>query len=66
MTALIDEKYTVRLPNGELKKVNVFDYNLKSCIENAIIQLDDNSWNYVRNLELVSPEVNRQGLWRWL
>lgn len=66
MTALIDEKYSVRLPNGELKKVNVFDYNLKSCIENAIIQLDDNSWNYVRNLELVSPEVNRQGLWRWL
>lgn len=66
MTTLIDKRYPVRLPNGEIKSVNIFDYNLKSCIENAIIQLDDTSWNYVRNLELVSVEVNRQGLWRWL
>jgi len=51
----LNKKYIVKLPNGILNKVSVFDYNLKISAdkENSIIQLDDKSWNYIRNLQIM-------------
>jgi len=51
----LNRKYIVKLPNGILNKVSVFDYNLKISAdkENSIIQLDDKSWNYIRNLQIM-------------
>ena len=56
MVAIINKKYILRQPNGKTGTVSVFDYNLKFCAGDPIIQLDDNSWNYIKNLEIIGVE----------
>ena len=47
--SLIDRTKKVILPNGKIKKVNVFDYNL-AYFCNAYVQLIDTSWIKARSL----------------
>ena len=49
-TALIDRTKKVRLPNGEVKRVNVFDYNL-AVYADGYVQLTDTSWIKARLLQ---------------
>jgi len=48
--ALIDRTKKVELPNGKIKYVNIFDYNLAICA-NAYVQLTDTSWIKARSLK---------------
>ena len=54
---LIDHSLKVRLPNGTINSVNVFDYNLAYAVHSfdpkkwVTVQLDDGSWIQVGSLE---------------
>ena len=50
-TALIDRTRKVVLPNGKVKRVNVFDYNLAVWVD-GYVQLTDTSWNKARLLRI--------------
>jgi len=50
MKALINRTKKMKLPNGKLKKVNVFDYNL-AYYSNGYVQLTDTSWIKARILK---------------
>jgi hypothetical protein len=52
--ALIEREYQVRKPNGEIVRVNRFDFNLASCADkDCFIQCSDLGWMRVGNLEII-------------
>jgi len=59
---LIDHSLKVRLPNGTINSINVFDYNLASLCHQAdpkkwiTVQLDDGGWIQVGSLKPIYEE----------
>jgi len=51
-TSLIDRTKKVMLPNGKIKRVNIFDYNLAIWC-GSYVQLADSSWIKARTLQTV-------------
>ena len=52
--SLIGREHLVRKPNGEIVRVNRFDFNLAWCADkNAYIQCSDKGWLRVGNLTII-------------
>ena len=49
-TSSIDKTKKAMLPNGKIKRVNIFDYNLTFWAD-GYVQLTDKSWIKARDLQ---------------
>lgn len=60
---MIERTVAVRIPNGKIRRVNRFDYNLAACVKSdRYIQLTDTSWIRASLLQHVrEPRDKRAG-----
>jgi hypothetical protein len=63
----IERTYQVRIPSGEIREVNIFQYNLQYAVaqvddeaKEGYIQLEDTSWAKLKMLEVIM-EADRDG-----